>query len=232
MDIEKAEYDRPRVVQAKKEGINVTRFAGQVVNNGMNGALKGAKAVGGVLDNFKEFLDRGNVVDLAVGIVMGAAFTGIVTSLVSDIFTPFISLATSANLANNFLILRCPVTNGTDIYPLRASCLGVWKTTAEAQKAGAVTWNWGNFVQVVINFVIIAIIIFFIIKMYAAAFRRKVPPPKTKSCDFCFKDIPKKAIRCPECTSHIDVLDVASSTGSGSNSPMISVVPEAAKKRF
>ncbi|TPX66745.1 hypothetical protein SpCBS45565_g04308 [Spizellomyces sp. 'palustris'] len=200
MDIEAYPMGSPK---AEKKGMN--KFAGQVGS----GAMKGVKAVGGVLDNFKEFLNRGNVVDLAVGIVMGAAFTAIVTSLVQDIFTPFISLATSANLANNFLILRCPkAVNATQPffpdYPPRNFCQDFWKTTAEAQKAGAVTWNWGNFVQSVINFLIISIIIFFIVKMYAAAFRRKKADVKTKECPFCCKDVPLKATRCPMCTSDID----------------------------
>ncbi|KNC95964.1 large conductance mechanosensitive channel protein [Spizellomyces punctatus DAOM BR117] len=186
------------VVQKKKKGVE--KFADQVGN----GAMKGVKAVGGVVDNFKEFLNRGNVVDLAVGIVMGAAFTAIVTSLVQDIVTPFISLGTAVNLQNNFLVLRCPRNNATNSYPPRSSCVDFWKTTADAQKAGAVTWNWGMFVQTIINFFIISVMVFFIVKVYAAAFRRKKADPKTKPCIFCCKDIPIKATRCPECTSTVE----------------------------
>ncbi|KAJ3037080.1 hypothetical protein HDV00_002085 [Rhizophlyctis rosea] len=179
------------------------------LKNIRTGAMKGGKAVGGVLNDFKAFLDKGNVVDLAVGIVMGAAFTAIVTSLVQDIITPPIGLATQSNLANMFVILRCPKDNVTK-QELPCKNNNNWNTIADAQKAGAVTWNWGNFLQTCINFIIIAIIIFLIVKFYAAAFRRKAPPKKTKECGYCFKDIPIKATRCPECTSHLsDIVEPA-----------------------
>ncbi|KAJ3054187.1 hypothetical protein HK097_002455 [Rhizophlyctis rosea] len=170
-----------------------------------NGATKGTKAIGGVLNDFKAFLNKGNVVDLAVGIVMGAAFTSIVTSLVSDIITPVIGLAIQANLANKFVIMRCPFVNGTTT---QSDCWNThnWNTTVDAQKAGAVTWNWGNFLQTLINFVIIAAIVFLIVKFYAAAFRREEPPKKTKECPYCFKDVPKQATRCPECTSQLEAV--------------------------
>ncbi|KAI9017197.1 large-conductance mechanosensitive channel [Gaertneriomyces semiglobifer] len=183
-------------------GNNVNKFG----RSAATGALKGFKAVNSVFDDFKNFLDRGNVVDLAVGIVMGTAFTAIVTSLVQDLVTPWIGLASQGNLKNNFVILRCPKANDTGVFPPvfeTAGCKGVWATVAEAQKAGAVTFNWGNFLETVINFVIISAIIFFIVKVYAATFRRKKAeaPKKTKECVYCCKDIPIKAARCPDCTS-------------------------------
>ncbi|KAL2913150.1 hypothetical protein HK105_207391 [Polyrhizophydium stewartii] len=175
------------------------------------GAIKSVKAVGSVLDDFKEFLNRGNVVDLAVGIVMGAAFTAIVNSFVNDLITPFIGLATQNNLENSFIIIRCP-GNVTDCHNK-----GLWSTPADANKAGAVTWNWGRFLQTCINFVIISAIIYFIVKAYAAAFRRK-KPDTTKDCPFCAKSIPKKAVRCPECTSMLEEpKPVSDSINSGSH---------------
>ncbi|KAI8917797.1 large-conductance mechanosensitive channel [Powellomyces hirtus] len=170
-----------------------------------NGAKKGVKAVTGVVGDFREFLNRGNVVDLAVGLVMGAAFTSIVTSFISDIITPFISLATRANLGNNFLILRCPMNNATKIYPDRSTCVDTWAVVSDAQKAGAITWNWGSFVQVVMNFIIISMIIFVLVKFYAAAFRRQAADPKTKKCEFCCKDIPIEALRCFLCCKDVDL---------------------------
>ncbi|KAI8824502.1 large-conductance mechanosensitive channel [Fimicolochytrium jonesii] len=172
----------------------------QGINVGRKGLVGGVKVVGSVMDDFKEFLSRGNVIDLAVGLVMGAAFTAVVTSVVTDLITPVIGLATRQNLKNNYLILRCP----TVPVPIANCTKAMWATVAEAQKAGATTWNWGNFLEVTINFLIISIIIFFMVKVYAAAFRRKKPEKKTKECTFCYKDIPIKAIRCPECTSNLE----------------------------
>ncbi|KAJ3147191.1 hypothetical protein HDU89_005788 [Geranomyces variabilis] len=182
-----------------------------------NGALKGAKAVSGVAKDFQEFLNRGNVVDLYVlpfvllawvlvspfGIVMGAAFTSIVTSFITDLISPLISLATRANLSNNFLVLRCPKNNGTNTYPPRANCAEKWAVTADAQKEGAVTFNWGSFLQVCFNFMVISIIVFFIVKMYSAAFRRGKAEVKTKECTFCCSDIKLAAVRCSFCCKDV-----------------------------
>ncbi|KAI8929506.1 large-conductance mechanosensitive channel [Entophlyctis helioformis] len=174
----------------------------KVGSNLKGGAVKSIGAVGSVLDDFKTFLDRGNVIDLAVGIVIGAAFTSIVTSFVNDLISPIIGLATQNNLENNYEILRCP-GNITDCRDRK----GTWNTPAEANKAGIVTWNWGRFIQVVINFLIISAIVFFIVKVYAATFRR--PAPKVeKDCPFCTKAIPLGARRCPLCTSHLDTDDL------------------------
>ncbi|KAH6574319.1 hypothetical protein BASA50_007779 [Batrachochytrium salamandrivorans] len=160
------------------------------------GAFKSVKAVGSVLDDFKAFLSKGNVVDLAVGLVMGAAFTAIVTSFVADLITPLIGLATQSNLENMFYILRCPAN--------ASNCreVGNYGTTAEANKVGVVTWNYGRFIQICINFVIISIIVFLIVKLYTASFRREEPGP-VKDCAFCAKEIPLSAVRCPFCTSHV-----------------------------
>ncbi|KAJ3271924.1 hypothetical protein HK104_004598 [Borealophlyctis nickersoniae] len=183
--------------------INFSKIGGNVVG----GAVKGGKAVGSVLQDFKNFLNRGNVVDLAVGIVMGAAFTAIVTSIVQDLFTPLIGLALQSNLENKFIILKCPTDPVTGRTP---DCKGVqkWNTTADAQKDGAVTWNWGKFLQTCLNFIIIAMVVFFVVKAYTAAFRRNDQPSKSKPCPYCCKDVPLKATRCPECTSRLPDPDV------------------------
>ncbi|KAI8916457.1 large-conductance mechanosensitive channel [Entophlyctis helioformis] len=183
-------------------GSNLSQGAKHVGANIGKGAVKSVGAVGSVFDDFKNFLNRGNVVDLAVGIVMGAAFTAIVTSFVSDLITPIIGLATQNNLENNYEILRCP-SNITDC----RSRKGTWNTPAEANKAGIVTWNWGRFLQVVINFIIISAIVYFIVKIYAATFRRPNPSVE-KDCPYCTKSIPKAARRCPLCTSHLDTDDL------------------------
>ncbi|KAJ3335728.1 hypothetical protein HDU91_002052 [Kappamyces sp. JEL0680] len=174
-----------------------------VVSNVSNGAKKGAQAVGGVLDDFKEFLNRGNVVDLAVGLVIGAAFTAVVNSMVKDLFTPLISLAMdSVSLSDAFVVMACPkANNGTGPRPSPSSCSKSFNTVLSAQTAGAITWNYGSFINNVITFLITAFILFFIVKAYAAAFRRKPAAKNTKECPECCKDIPLKATRCAFCTS-------------------------------
>jgi large conductance mechanosensitive channel len=112
------------------------------------------------LDDFKAFILRGNVVDLAVGVVIGAAFTGIVNSLVKDLVTPVLGLLTGGvDFSNHFLTLRGPAES----------------TLANAQKAGAVTINYGLFLNAVINFLIIAAAIFWIIRLLQKLY--KAPPP-------------------------------------------------------
>ncbi|KAJ3319176.1 hypothetical protein HDV06_006616 [Boothiomyces sp. JEL0866] len=193
-------------VEEERKPLNVLRKV-------QSGALKSVKVVGNVWDDFKEFLNRGNVVDLAVGIVMGAAFTAIVTSLVQDIFTPLISLAIgSSSLDNAFVLMACPPLNATEPNSKRGSIgkdcyASQFGTVAAAKTAGAITWNYGSFIQEVINFIIISIIVFFIVKLYAATFCRKKEEPEektTKDCDFCCKEIPLKATKCCFCTSLLE----------------------------
>ena len=140
---------------------------------------------------FKEFAVKGSAVDLAVGVIIGAAFGGIVNSLVKDILMPPVSLVTGGlDFSNKFLVLK------------HAPGGGVFNTPTDAAKAGAVTWNYGNFVTLVINFVIVAFCIFLVVK---AVNRMKRPsptaPPVAKDCPACAMSIPVKAIRCPHCTT-------------------------------
>ncbi|RKO85446.1 large-conductance mechanosensitive channel, partial [Blyttiomyces helicus] len=166
------------------------------------GATGGVKAVGGVLQDFQKFIDEGNVVDYAVGIVMGSSLTAIVNSFVTDLVSPIIGLAVSANLVNAYVILRCPanVTDCRDPTPEHPQ-IPIWGTVDAAHQAGAVTFDWGNFVATVINFFLTGWILFFLVKTYTATFRRK---SSKKSCPFCCHDIPAKAIRCPQCTSMLN----------------------------
>ena len=181
---------------------NVTVYA--KIGHGAKKVGKGAKKIGkksltvaqSVFEDFKAFLNRGSVVDLAVGIVIGAAFTSIVTSLVTDLITPLISLSSTQNtLAERFYVLRCP-KNGTDC--------DQFTTVKAATAAGAITWNYGNFVQTLINFLIISVVVFFIVKAYSATKRTK-PAAPMKNCEFCLSLISVKAARCPQCTSQLSV---------------------------
>ncbi len=142
---------------------------------------------------FKEFAVKGNAVDLAVGVIIGAAFGGIVTSLVKDILMPPIGLLTGGlDFSNKFLVLK------------DAPGGAVFATPADAVKAGAITWNYGNFLTLLINFIIVAFCIFLVIK---AVNKMKKPAPNTapvsKDCPFCSMTIPVKATRCPHCTSEM-----------------------------
>jgi large conductance mechanosensitive channel len=138
---------------------------------------------------FKEFAVKGNAIDLAVGVIIGAAFGNIVTSLVKDILMPPISVLTGGlDFSNKFLILRH--TSGQ-----------MFHTPADALKAGAITWNYGNFVTLIINFVIVAFCIFAVVKMIN---RVKGPADAvSKDCPACAMTIPIKARRCPHCTTEL-----------------------------
>ena len=147
-----------------------------------------------MLKEFKEFAVKGNAVDMAVGLIIGAAFGSIVTSLVKDIVMPPISLLTGGlDFSNKFVVLR------------DAPGVGVFQTAADAAKAGAVTWNYGNFVTLIVNFLIVAFCIFLLVR---ALNKMKRPQPGdsapvSKECPFCLMTIPVKATRCPHCTSEM-----------------------------
>jgi len=142
---------------------------------------------------FKEFIMRGNVMDLAIGIVIGAAFGKIVTSFVSDILMPPIGLALgNVDFTNLFINL-----SGTH-----------YDTLKSAKEAGAPTINYGLFLGVVIDFIIVAFAIFLVIRMVNRMRRKKEVEPEaaTKECAFCLSSIPINAIKCAHCTSDLKTL--------------------------
>ena len=142
---------------------------------------------------FKEFAIKGNAVDLAVGVIIGAAFGSIITSLVKDILMPPIGLLTGGlDFSNKFLVLR------------DAPGGAVFATPADAVKAGAITWNYGNFITLTINFLIVAFCIFLVVKAVNKMKRTSsTTAPVSKDCPFCSMTIPIKATRCPHCTSEM-----------------------------
>jgi large conductance mechanosensitive channel len=148
-----------------------------------------------MLKEFKEFAMRGNVMDMAVGIVIGAAFGTIVKSLVADIIMPPIGLLLgNVDFANLFIVLKQGATPG----PFAA--------LADAQKAGAVTLNYGLFINTIISFVIVAFAIFLLIRNINKLKREEEAPPEeptTKECPHCYSTIPIKATRCAFCTSEL-----------------------------
>ena len=142
-----------------------------------------------MLKEFKEFIMRGNVMDMAVGIIIGAAFGKIVTSFVSDILMPPIGrLFGNMDFSNLFINL-----SGQE-----------YATLAEAKKAGAATINYGLFLNTLIDFLIIAFVIFLLIRQINRLKREPLPAlPTDKECVYCFSNIPLKAVRCPHCTSEL-----------------------------
>ncbi len=149
-----------------------------------------------MLKEFREFAMRGSVVDMAVGIIIGAAFGGIVSSLVSDVLMPPIGLLLGkVDFSNLFVILS------------QGQTAGPYATLAAAQQAGAVTLNYGMFVNRVINFLIVAFSLFLVIKAMNKMRKRSegaAPAPSVKECPFCSTTIPVKAVRCPNCTSPLN----------------------------
>ena len=147
-----------------------------------------------MLKDFKAFITRGNVVDLAVGVIIGVAFGAIIASLVNDIIMPPIGmLLGNLDFSDLMIILK----QGTPPGP--------YETLAAAKAAGAVTINYGIFINTLISFLIIAAVIFFFVVRPVTHMRPKTPPPplNTKECPFCYTNIPDKALRCPNCTSQL-----------------------------
>ena len=145
---------------------------------------------------FKAFLSRGSVLDLAVGFIVGSAFSGVVKSLVDNVIMPPIGLLLGAvDFGELYAVLKAGQTPGP------------YATLQAANDAGAVTWRYGLFINSVVNFVIVAAAIFLIVKAMGRLMPKKeeaVAAPTTKACPFCQTEIPIAAIRCPHCTSHLE----------------------------
>lgn len=143
-----------------------------------------------MLQDFRKFITRGNVVELAVGIVIGAAFTGVVTSFVNDVLMPPIGLALGgANFGDLFVAL-----DGRS-YP----------SVAAAKAAGAATLNYGLFVNSLLNFLIVGFAVFLLVRALARVTARPAaaPAPASRACPYCTLSIPVGATRCPQCTSDV-----------------------------
>ena len=151
-----------------------------------------------MFEEFKKFILRGNVLDLAVGVVFGAVFGAVVTSFTNDILMPPIGLLLgSVDFANIFVVLKAGVPAGP------------YNTLADAQAAGAVTMNFGLFINVIITFLITAFALFLIIQAANRLLSKadEAPPaPTTKPCPYCYTEIPIPATRCPHCTSELEAV--------------------------
>jgi large conductance mechanosensitive channel len=148
-----------------------------------------------MLKEFKEFAMRGNVVDMAVGIIIGAAFGTIVKSLVADVIMPPIGLLLgNVDFSNLFVVLK------------EGATAGPFASLAEAQKAGAVTLNYGIFINTIISFLIVAFAVFLLVRGMNKMKREEEGPPAeptTKECPYCLSTIPIMAKRCAFCTSEV-----------------------------
>ena len=147
------------------------------------------------LNEFKAFIMRGNVLDLAVAVIIGAAFQSIISSLVDDIISPVLGLFGGTDFSNFFIQLTGRET--------------IYATLAEAQEAGVAVLAYGNFITAIINFLITAFVIFCLIKVINKVgdkFSKKEEPaaPTTKKCMYCKSEIPLEATRCPHCTSVLE----------------------------
>ena len=147
----------------------------------------------GMMKELREFAVKGNVVDMAVGIIIGAAFGTIVKSLVADVIMPPIGLLLgNVDFTNLFVVLR----HGAEV--------AEYATLAEAQAAGAVTLNYGMFINTIISFLIVAFAIFILIRNINRLKREEEaapPPATTRECPHCFSTVNIKAVKCPNCTS-------------------------------
>ncbi len=143
-----------------------------------------------VWKEFKEFAIKGNAIDLAVGVIVGAAFTGIINSLVKDIIMPPVSLLIGGlDFSNKFMILRAAKDGGMNFH-----------TPADAAKAGAITLNYGNFITLAINFLIVAGAVFLLVRAINKL-KRDSKEPVSRECPACAMTISIKATRCPHCTT-------------------------------
>jgi large conductance mechanosensitive channel len=148
-----------------------------------------------MLKEFKEFAMKGNVIDMAVGIIIGAAFGTIIKSLVDDVLMPPIGLLLgNVDFSNLFLVIK------------EGKVAGPYASLAAAKAAGAVSVNIGIFINTIISFLIVAFSVFLVIKN-VNRFKKEPPPPDptTKDCPFCYTAIPMKATRCPHCTTELKV---------------------------
>ena len=145
--------------------------------------------MGKMVQEFKEFIMRGNVMDMAVGVIIGGAFSSIVGSLVNDIVMPLITLITGKI---SFTDLFIALDGGT------------YQTLADAQAAGASVFAYGNFIQKVVEFLIISFVIFMAIKGMNKLHKPAPEPEKTtKTCPYCKSEIHKDAVKCPHCASEV-----------------------------
>ncbi len=145
-------------------------------------------------NDFKAFVMRGNVMDLAVGVIVGAAFGSVVTALVEDVIMPPIGLLTGGiDFTNQFVVLK----NG-------AKAAAPYASLAAAKDAGATTLAYGHFLNTVVTFLVIALAVFMLVRLVNKLYHQPAPPtPDSKPCPYCTLTVSISALRCPHCTSEL-----------------------------
>ena len=147
-------------------------------------------------NEFKKFAMRGNVVDMAVGVIVGGAFSKIATSLVNDVFMPVLGLLTGGTNVSGMFALLGKAPDGVVI-----------ETIDQAKDLGIATLNYGTFIQTVIDFILVAFCVFLVVKFLNKMKKPEpapAPAPAPRKCPFCFGVIDEKATRCPHCTSQLE----------------------------
>jgi large conductance mechanosensitive channel len=152
-----------------------------------------------MLKDFRDFIMRGNVLDMAVGIIIGAAFGTIVTSIVRDVIMPPVGLVLgNVDFTNLFAVLKAGTTPGP------------YASLADAQASGAVTINYGLFINTLVSFLIVAVVLFFLIRAFVHArnrleIKKEAAPvvPTTRECPYCLSQVPAGARKCAYCTSEL-----------------------------
>jgi large conductance mechanosensitive channel len=146
-----------------------------------------------MIKDFKDFAVKGNVIDMAVGIIVGAAFTTVVKSLVDDLLMPPLGVILgNVDFSDKFLLLR----DGTPAPP--------YVSVDQAKKAGATVLSYGQFINSVVSFLIVAFVLFLVVRWITKLRGQAPPPPTTKNCPFCQSTIALAATRCPQCTSQLE----------------------------
>jgi len=160
----------------------------------MNDNLKEKSKKNGFIKEFKDFVMRGNVIDMAIGIIIGIAFGTIVNSVVNDIIMPPVGLLLGkVDFSNLFAVLK------------KGNIPGPYLSLSDAKAAGAITINYGIFINTIISFIIIALVLFVIIKAVNHMKKKEeVKAVETKECPFCYTIINIKAVKCPNCTSDLN----------------------------
>ena len=150
-----------------------------------------------MLKDFKDFISQGNLLAIAVAFVMGAAFSAIVNSLVNDVIMPIVARITGGlDFSSKFFVIKQGATSGP------------YNTVEAAKNAGAVTINYGLFINAIIVFIIVALVLFFIVRAYNKVCKAD-KAETTKNCPYCCESIPLDATRCPQCTSELPAAELA-----------------------
>ncbi|KAJ3090987.1 hypothetical protein HK100_007305 [Physocladia obscura] len=198
-EIETASVEKTDYRAESSASTNVIKFAKNVSGNVTKGVTKSLTATMSIGQAFAAFINRGSVVDLAIGVVMGSAFTAIVNSFVNDLITPVIGLIGQKNL-----VMHC---NASSKLGCKTGGDHPYATVALATADGAATWNYGNFIQAVINFILISGCMFMLVHLYSNTFLKLAKPKAatTKKCAVCAEECGMTAVKCKWCLTEFPV---------------------------